>query len=85
MKTFYEVVYPGKGYRLLNIGEVIKEGDEVSLSNKSEDGMSMDRSWQKVKYFKLGKVNEPSNAHIIPYGYYRRKLPIVKKVKNAAK
>jgi hypothetical protein len=73
--NFYEVVYPDKGYRLLNIGEALREGDEVSMAigrryNKTN------RTWLKVGDSLRGlTINEPGEYPVArPYGYYRRKI-----------
>jgi len=67
---FYEVVYPGEGYRLLNIGEIIVKGDDVSLMVRNEP---IYRKWKSVGEQLFGnKVNTPDMS--VPYGYYRRKI-----------
>lgn len=71
MKSFITaVVYPGSGYRLLNIGEALQEGDEVSFSGEHGQG------WQEV-LFLTGKcrIEDPRKSSVaFPYGYYRRKI-----------
>ena len=70
--NFYEVVYPGNGYRLVNIGEALQEGDEVSLMVHENP---TDRFWENIIEGLFGeKVNTPDMDNPIPYGYYRRKI-----------
>jgi glutamine cyclotransferase len=78
MKTIYEadkvifkVVYPGKGYRLVNIGERLVNDDDVSLMVVRNPN---DRNWKKIDNALVGtEVNSPEKLYV-PYGYYRRKI-----------
>lgn len=71
---FFNVIYPGRGYRLLNIGEELLVNDEVSLM--TVEGNKNKRYWQKIgERTAGGTINEPVEPGTPrPYGYYRRKI-----------
>jgi hypothetical protein len=69
MKTnhnLYQAYDPGKGYRLLSIGEETIAGvDEVHLIDK--------KYWSKVNI--VGVIKDPNIPYTsFPFGFYRRKI-----------
>lgn len=74
---FFSVIYPGKGYRLVNIGEALCKGDEVSIGITGVIN-EVTRKWEKIGDHMVGEtINESGKGNemvIRPYGYYRRKI-----------
>jgi len=67
MAEQFMVYNPGRGYRLLSVGEKIRRGDEVHHKGG--------RKWCLMDEWFVGEeIHVPGHAHGMPFGYYRRKI-----------